>query len=299
MSKKKSREEWQTESDRIHNKEFKILEDPISGSQKVKILHKKCMNILEMNLNNHTKRYCKFCSRKNKRTLKEHQILSDKIHNSEFTILEEPSNIKQKVKILHKKCNSVIEMTMNNHLNHKNGCKQCSKYSLKSNSYWIEQCDNIYGKDYQILEEVNNCHTKVEILHTICSRTHYKSMSSFIHNKRGCPYCSRIDVRYAEKYVENYLRSKSIKFETEKTFEGLINPKTGRKLRFDFYLPDYNQVIEVNGIQHYKPIDCWGGEEYYERQIYRDKLKIDFLSKNNIKLYILNNKQLTKINEII
>lgn len=30
-------------------------------------------------------------------------------------------------------------------------------------------------------------------------------------------------------------------------------------LVFDFYLPDYNICIEYDGIQHFKPIEKWGG----------------------------------------
>ena len=41
----------------------------------------------------------------------------------------------------------------------------------------------------------------------------------------------------------------NIKYEEQKTFEGL---KYIGKLRFDFYLPDYNLCIEFQGKQHYE-----------------------------------------------
>jgi hypothetical protein len=299
MSKRKTIEEWQKESNKVHNNEFLIMDTPSSGQQLIRIFHKKCDNILTMRLNNHLKRYCKFCSKKHSRTLSEYQKMSNDLHNNEFLILEQPKNIKQKVKILHKKCDSVMHMSISNHINQKNGCKRCSKYSLKSNEYWVSKSKDIWGDDYLIMDEVRNVHKKVRILHTICNKEHQKSMNSFIHGARGCPYCAKNDLKYAEDYISKYLSSIKVKFEREKTFEDLINPNTGRKLRFDFYLPTINTVIEVNGIQHYKPIDCWGGKESFEKQIYRDNLKKEFLENKNIKLIIINNKQLTKIKEIL
>ena len=299
MAKRKTKEEWQSESNAIHNNEFEILEEPKSGQQNINILHKKCGNIINIKLNDHLKRYCKFCSGKHKRNREEYQKLSNEIHNNEFEILEEPKNVKSNVKIFHKKCGNIINMTMNNHINHKNGCKKCSKYSIKSNQYWINKTKEIWNDDYRILDEVVNCHEKVRIIHTICGKEHLKSMSSFIHGKRGCPYCYNSDLKYAERYIENYLDSKNIKYEREKTFDNLINPISGRKLRFDFWIPSRNLIIEVNGIQHYKVIECWGGEKYFQEQIYRDNIKKNYLENNNIKLLILNNKQLTKIKDYL
>ena len=68
----------------------------------------------------------------------------------------------------------------------------------------------------------------LSIKHNICNRVHSKSMSSFIHGERGCPYCSNTDLKYAENYILKYLDEKIIKYVREKTFDGLINPKTKR-----------------------------------------------------------------------
>lgn len=71
-------------------------------------------------------------------------------------------------------------------------------------------------------------------------------------------------------------------FEREKTFDNCINPKTGHKLRFDFYLPDYNCCIEYDGEQHYKEYDfCRDSLE--ERQE-RDNIKNQYCENNSIKL---------------
>lgn len=298
MSRRKTIVEWQIESDLVHNEEFKILQEPQSGQDNVQVLHIVCGNTISMKLNNHLKRYCKYCSRKNTRTKDEWQYLSDEIHDSQFQILEDPKNSKSKVRILHKKCGRLLNMTMNNHINHKNGCKDCSKYAHKNHHYWIVKCKEIWNDDYLILDEVNNCHEMVRIEHVVCGKISLKSMNSFIHGKRGCSHCYN-DIKYAEKYIERYLESIGIYYEKEKTFEDLVNPKTGRKLRFDFWIPGENLIIEVNGVQHYRPIECWGGEKNFQEQIYRDNTKKNYLKNNNINLLVINNKQLTKIKDYL
>ncbi len=68
---------------------------------------------------------------------------------------------------------------------------------------------------------------------------------------------------------------------TEKIYKGLISAKR-RPLRFDFYLPKYNALIEFDGKLHF--IDGCGLDGYFERVQYHDHLKNEFCKKNNIPL---------------
>lgn len=54
-----------------------------------------------------------------------------------------------------------------------------------------------------------------------------------------------------EKKISKKLTEYNIKFETQKTFEGLYS-NANRLLKFDFFLPDLNILIEFDGPQHYK-----------------------------------------------
>ena len=195
MSKKKTLKEWQIESNRVHNGEFIIMEEPKNANHPVNILHKKCSNIIKTNLNNHKRGYCKYCSGKHKRNLEEWQIESNKIHNNQFVILEEPKNGKIKVEIKHKKCGYVFHQTMNNHINHRNGCPKCSskipiiKMSLKNLQ---EISDEIHGKgEYKILQKPKYIRNKVNILHKKCGNISNQMLSNHLSrkNSRGCVYC--------------------------------------------------------------------------------------------------------------
>ena len=55
-------------------------------------------------------------------------------------------------------------------------------------------------------------------------------------------------------------------------------------LPFDFYLPIENICIEFNGLQHYKPIEYFGGEKEFEKRKINDKIKQDYCVENSIEL---------------
>lgn len=230
MSKLKTKDEWQLQSNIIHNSEFEILQNPISAHDKVDILHKKCGNILSSSLNNHIKRYCKFCSNKNKKTKDEWQILSNEIHNNEFEILEDVKNGKTKIEILHKKCGRIINMTMNNHINHQNSCWLCSKFSKKDNNYWKRKIFEIWGTEYTIFDNITNVHDKIEIRHNICGKSCLKNMDSFIHGKRGCEECNKNfpknDINYWQGKIDSLNGTNEyLILESPKNVNTLINVK--------------------------------------------------------------------------
>ena len=60
---------------------------------------------------------------------------------------------------------------------------------------------------------------------------------------------------------------------TQKSFDDL---RSIRLLRFDFFLPEYNVLIEVDGDQHYDPNNI----RYSEEQAARDRLKRDYVENN-------------------
>ncbi len=51
--------------------------------------------------------------------------------------------------------------------------------------------------------------------------------------------------------------------------------------RFDIWLPELNAAIEYNGLQHYEPIDFFGGEEGFEATTNRDEAKREKCESND------------------
>lgn len=78
----------------------------------------------------------------------------------------------------------------------------------------------------------------------------------------------------------------------------------GCKYRYDFYLPDYNTLIEYDGEQHYMPVNFgkWDDEElqkHFEITQVHDKIKNDYCDKHNINLLRIPYWEKQNIEEII
>ena len=99
--------------------------------------------------------------------------------------------------------------------------------------------------------------------------------------KQGCPICNE---SIGEKLIRDFLTKSNINFNTQYKF---TNCKDTRELPFDFYLSDYNTCIEYNGIQHYKPVEYFGGSASLLSQQNRDKIKSKYCNENNINLIII------------
>lgn len=80
---------------------------------------------------------------------------------------------------------------------------------------------------------------------------------------------------------ESFLREnlKFIDYEVQKTFDWLINKSN---LYLDLYIPSLKIAIEVQGIQHFKSIEFFGGEEGLESTIERDELKFNLCKEHDI-----------------
>ena len=82
-----------------------------------------------------------------------------------------------------------------------------------------------------------------------------------------------------ELKIENILKQNKIMFIREKIFNSCILP-SGYHARFDFYLPEYNTIIEYDGEQHYND---WGFGDLKQTQK-RDSIKNQWCFNNNIPL---------------
>lgn len=106
---------------------------------------------------------------------------------------------------------------------------------------------------------------------------------------RGCPSCDR-QISIGEKVVKRALQEHNIRF-----VEQYRVPELPAQ-RFDFaVVNDKNEVqylIEVQGEQHYRVVDIWGGEDGLKRRQELDKNKKDYCERMGIPLYeILLKKQ--------
>lgn len=87
-----------------------------------------------------------------------------------------------------------------------------------------------------------------------------------------------------ESEITRLLQTNNIEFETQKSFEDAFEVE-GHPYRYDFYLPNYNRLIEFDGIQHYGFKETgWDDEEHFRKTQQRDKKKNAYALSHNIDL---------------
>lgn len=108
----------------------------------------------------------------------------------------------------------------------------------------------------------------------------------------GCPKCIASG---PEQLILKYLDEKHINYVFQYTVKELIGVKGGM-LRFDFYLKDYNIIIEFDGKQHTKCPDFWGGSTQLQIIKEHDDRKNKWCKDNAIQIVRINSTRgLTQI----
>lgn len=89
----------------------------------------------------------------------------------------------------------------------------------------------------------------------------------------------------AENVIEEYLKNNNIRYRIHYNFDWLVSDNN-RKMFVDFYLVDYNIVIEYDGEQHYKFVPYFHKTiEKFEECKKRDILKEKLLEQHHIKVF--------------
>jgi hypothetical protein len=180
-----------------------------------------------------------------------------------------------------RRCGEVFKTTIAYLTKYKIGCKKCNELerTLEKEQSFLD-----------ILSELNP-HIKMKskfismsentIFHCEdCNKDFIRTPHDFTRTYT-CPNCTtNSKLEYLTKI---YLVDNNIDFELHKTYENLFGVNNGL-LSFDFYLPKYNLLIELQGVQHYRPIDYFGGEEQYKIQCEHDSRKRDYAKLHNIDL---------------
>ncbi len=65
------------------------------------------------------------------------------------------------------------------------------------------------------------------------------------------------------------------------------NPSWLGRQHYDIWFPDWKVAVEYHGKQHFEPVDFFGGEDAYKKNVERDKRKIKISEENNVKLFVV------------
>jgi hypothetical protein len=111
----------------------------------------------------------------------------------------------------------------------------------------------------------------------------------------GCPVCK---TSFGEKQVAMYLNN--IKYIREYSFDDCYNVL---KLRFDFAIFDVEDnllmLIEYNGVQHYRPVEIFGGVKAFKLSQKKDLIKKEYCKSNGIPLLVIDHRDERTVEQIL
>lgn len=199
-----------------------------------------------------------------------------------FILLEWKGSGK-KVKVQCKKCKNIQFRFPSEILKSPWYCKNCnnSETQIMTKEDIQKKIDRKFGKNnYEILN-YSGWREKAVIKCESCKLIFKQNIGHFLDGC-GCPKCIRKRSK-GEKEISKWLSDKKIYFKSQY----FLSYKDGTRGYADFYLPDYNLIIEYNGEQHYKPNIFFKGEENFLHQKERDLKKEKYCIENSIKLLII------------
>lgn len=237
---------------------------------------------------------CPKCGVKSSRTSQAREAFLSKLDTTKYDFIEYKNY--QDVTVRCKECGNIRHTTADNILRF--GCKSCA--STRQNEYrkltteeFITRSREIHGTRYDYSRaKYIAWNTPVCI---ICSKHGEFWQKAGKHlSGHNCPKCRE---SAGEELVRLALEESKIPFEQEKHFQ------LYKKVLVDFYinLNGKEYIIEVNGEQHYMPVEYFGGQLHYNEQVKRDQALFDYCKENNIRLFIIkyNENKLERIQAII
>ena len=237
---------------------------------------------------------CEMCKKDTKRKINLDKIIP-KIHNKPLKIIGHHM-IKSHVYIDFQclKCNNSFSQRKDSIVYKDNNidCPYCGEkenrqfkngsweFIKKTTEFYKQEVFDLVKDEYSVVEEYKGALTPIDMKHNVCGNIWKIKPNNFLSSNRRCPYCI---APKGEKRIEKYLEENKVLFEPQKKYDDLFGVKNG-SLSYDFYIPQLNLLVEYQGEQHCRPIDYFGGQEYFEIQQEHDRRKREYAKQNNIEL---------------
>ena len=161
-------------------------------------------------------------------------------------------------------------------------CRSCSYEERAENlkhdiEYIREFVEGINGNKLLNSEDYKDTFTRN--LNILCSCGNVFTTSFSNYSRYGVNTCFSCSCKESkgEQRIRNFLELNKIKFIQEKRFTDCRDKKP---LPFDFYLPQYNLIIEFDGQQHFEEI----GRSNHKITVKHDEIKNQYCKNNNINL---------------
>ena len=175
--------------------------------------------------------------------------------------------------------------TYAHHVKRKQDCPSCMNRDMDTDKF-IAHARAVHGNLYDY-SKTNYTKAKSKVI-IICPKHGEFEQVAWNHTDGiGCPACVDHLNSKGSRRIEEWLTDNKITFEREKSFAGLYSTKPNAetyRLRFDFFVPSHNLLIEYDGKQHFEPVDIFGGTEGHNRLVANDQRKNQWTIDNDYNL---------------
>ena len=164
-------------------------------------------------------------------------------------------------------------------------CPECGKEigikkQTKKHEDFLEEVKLIHGDKYIVKGEYQKARSHIWLYCVKCDDDFLITPHHLLAG-HGCPTCN---ISKGEEKIKLILNNNNVNFVQQYTFDDCRNK---RCLPFDFAIFKNNELfclIEYQGVQHYKPVEVFGGKEQFRKQQYIDNIKRQYCLNNKIKL---------------
>lgn len=292
---KKTFDQVAKEVTQLSKGEYKVLPPYVNSKIKMEFIHLSCGNHFKMKFNAFQQgQRCPICASKHRsklRTMTNVEFVKrvESTWGNDYTLLSKYVNSDTPIKVKHNKCGNIY-MTRPTDFIRGHGCLRCS-YIERAPKIGVNQrtplsevkksIKDTLGSQYVVLtrdSDYRGNRQHISIKHLTCGHVYKARYSDIQCHHTGCPYCNSPK---GELIISKILNTLNINYEAQKTFDDL---KDKSYLSYDFYIPDKNILIEYQGLQHYQPVEYFGGDSQFTLQQQHDKLKLEYAKTHNYNL---------------
>ncbi len=136
----------------------------------------------------------------------------------------------------------------------------------------VEDFQNFIDSHNDLIQKATDLYDNFRGVYTKAMELGYLSQLKYANSSKS----------YGQIIAETILTDLSVNFYVDHTFDWLrnVNP-----LYLDLYLPDYNIAFEIQGQQHFGPVDHFGGKEMFLKGRACDLVKYNQCKENGVKLF--------------
>jgi len=286
MTKRKTHEEYLADVYNLVGDEYTVIGKYTRTKDKLEMKHNTCGTAWKITPNNFIKgRRCPSCAEDNQFKTKSQDTFTEEVNNiykGEVIVVGNYKDSFTPVELHCKTHRYTFKKKPSTALSGARVCKHCrgeymSEIQRKSEDTFLQELQSRHSGSIVCNSTYINTHTKIDFECTKCE-TVFSAEPNAVLRISGCPECAS---SWGEKHIKQYLTENKIMFESQKSFPGC---KDKRLLQFDFYLPEYDILIEYDGKQHFEPVEFFGGLTRYEEQVRKDKIKTEYAKRKGIKL---------------